>query len=134
MVRNKFNCVVLVDDDIIECETNRRLLFSTGKVDDIKEFTYAEEALEFLCTPQAEVVDLILLDLNMPRMDGFEFLESFRERRHSITGQPLIVVLTTSDSSKDMTRSHLYDEICQYFQKPLSMEAFAHLLSPNPCV
>ena len=70
------NRVMTVDDDRFDQLAYRRILKKTNAEIDLLPFQYATEALEYLKSPTRQPVDVILLDINMPRMDGFEFLEA----------------------------------------------------------
>jgi len=77
-----------------------------------------EEALEVLGS-MSEQPSLILLDINMPRMDGFEFLEAYSAQRER---SEVIVMLTTSVLSQDQEKTMTYNCVQKYFVKPLKLE------------
>jgi CheY-like chemotaxis protein len=64
---------------------------------------------------------LILLDINMPKMNGFEVLEAIKANPQL---QPLpVIILTTSEREEDVVRSYVYGA-CSYIRKPVSLERF----------
>jgi CheY-like chemotaxis protein len=64
---------------------------------------------------------LILLDINMPKMNGFEVLEAIKANPQL---QPLpVIILTTSERAEDVVRSYVYGA-CSYIRKPVSLEQF----------
>ena len=75
------------------------------------------EALELLA--KGEHFDMILLDINMPRMGGLEFLEHYSDR--DIT-PPVVVMLTSSAQERDRATAHRYACVTSFLQKPLSRE------------
>jgi CheY-like chemotaxis protein len=87
--------------------------------------TNGKEALDLLqdyCDRnQADFPDLILLDINMPVMDGFEFLEKSKELSCMHTHQPLIIILTSSQYHSDIERAKSFN-IHYYISKPLTEE------------
>ena len=97
--------ILLVEDDSVDAMTVRRALKEIGSTRPLVHHLNGEEALNYLGTlDQDDLPGLILLDLNMPRMNGLEFLEikSADERLREIT----VVVLSTSTNSHDIERSY----------------------------
>ena len=92
------NRVMTVDDDRFDQLAYRRILKKTNAEIDLLPFQYATEALEYLKSPTRQPVDVILLDINMPRMDGFEFLEEYRS---NFSQEVPVVVITGADLTED---------------------------------
>ena len=67
--------VMVVDDEEVDQFLYKRVLTRSGLVGNIIMFTYPDEALEYLKSAECEPIDVLLLDINMPRMSGFEFLD-----------------------------------------------------------
>lgn len=87
------------------------------------------EAMEFLNNvgvhSEAPRPDLILLDLNMPRMDGREVLA--RIKQHGVLRTIPTVILTTSDAEADIEKSYQLQANC-YLRKPVQLDAFERLV------
>ena len=82
------------------------------------------EAIEKLASMD-ELPDLILLDINMPRMNGHEFLEAYAKRNPSKI--PVVAMLTSSDQQRDRQNAMSYSFVKDYILKPLEakhIEAF----------
>ncbi|MEM6692892.1 MAG: response regulator [Planctomycetota bacterium] len=77
------------------------------------------EALEVI-DRQESTIDLILLDVNMPRMNGHQFLAKYNERNPSSI--PIVVMLTSSDQDRDREQSNQYSFVKDYLVKPLTEE------------
>ena len=79
-------------------------------------------------TSQGEIFPkLIILDLNMPFMSGFEFLEWYRSNGH--TGSCNIVILTSSHLEDDKIRANSYEDVIAYVEKPLTIPTFLRVTS-----
>lgn len=129
MTDSKELIVLLVEDEPADAHLVR-LAFKEGQVlADLHHVQDGIEAFEFLrrekAHAQAPVPDLILLDLNMPRMNGRQFLEKIKADAdlHSIP----VVVLTTSDAERDLL--HCYDHFAAgYIVKPVDMDDFVKVV------
>jgi CheY-like chemotaxis protein len=111
---------VLIDDSDIDLFIQRRFLevyeFSTELV----LYKSAIEALQALHKIDGESApDVIFLDLNMPEMDGFAFLNSFNELSQKIRSKTKIVVLTSSNSGQDRNQAFENKNVIQFITKPL---------------
>lgn len=118
--------LMMIDDNEIDQMMYRRVIKRSGMVDEVVGFLWAHEALEYLLDPANPSVDLILLDVNMPRMDGFEFLQAASEAAGSDFA-PVVVMLTTSLNPRDYDRAMQYDAVREFLHKPLCLEHIAHL-------
>ena len=130
----KLNCILLIDDDgtanFINCRIVKKLEIS----DRIEMVMNGEKALNFIQyyadTNDGECPELIFLDLNMPVLDGFEFLEYFYRKAFSNKEKIKIYILTTSSYQRDMDIIKKYPNL-QYIIKPLTEEKLIEVLSPD---
>jgi CheY-like chemotaxis protein len=119
--------IFLVDDDETTNHVNLRTLTRTNAAREIKVFRNGEEALHYLkgaSAPEAALSvtrpDLIFLDIKMPIMDGFEFLEEYQKLGLHQSAPTLIMMLTSSASFYDLKRLETYPVVRKHFPKPLS--------------
>ncbi|THH38802.1 response regulator [Aliishimia ponticola] len=111
--------VMVIDDEELDQRQYRRILSRSGLTRDIIQFTYADEALEWLLSSPDPAPDLILLDINIPRMNGFEFLAALKNAVGE-PSSPVIIMLTTSLSPDDQARASAFASVRGYFHKPLT--------------
>ena len=127
-MRPKLNCILLVDDDEATNFLSNIILEDSGVSSHIKTKQTARAALDYLVESAAAIntknnlpyPDLIFLDINMPAMDGWEFIERFREQKHP--QKVVIVMLTTSINPDDKIKALRMPEISSFEHKPLTAE------------
>jgi len=118
---------LLIDDDEGFNFLNRIILDSTVAGCQVDEALNGEAALALL-SKQENCPDVILLDINMPGMDGLEFLEEF-EKNNVCNGHSKIFILTSSSRDADRTNSMAHKSVAGYFDKPLSDAHVAEILA-----
>lgn len=115
--------VLLVDDNRATNFLHARILKKSGLVDKITTVQNGQEALDYLTTEvdgSYPRPDLIFLDINMPTMNGWEFLHAYRKLPANQRGNIVVVMLTTSLDPEDLRRAKTIEEINEYAQKPLT--------------
>ena len=111
---------VLIDDSDIDLFIQRRFLEVYQFSKKLISYKSAEEALAWLKAINGEAPpDVIFLDLNMPNVDGFGFLEGFKTLPQKVSDKSRIVVLTSSNSQKDRDLAFTYKNVIQFVTKPL---------------
>lgn len=127
----KVNSILLIDDDAATNFLHRMVIEEYNFCEHIAEASDGLDALNYLQTKMATGYpqpDLIFLDINMPRMDGWEFLENYRELPSECKGGAVIAMLTTSLNPDDRERAKNFDCV-QYFEsKPLDKDKLDRLL------
>jgi two-component system nitrate/nitrite response regulator NarL len=126
---------VLIDDSDIDLFIQRRFLEVYNFSNELLLYKSAEEALGWLKNINGESApDIIFLDLNMPEIDGFSFLKNFKELPEKIKLKSKIVVLTSSNSSKDREQAFSFKNVIQFITKPLKqtdIEELKKLIATN---
>ena len=131
MAQNKNLNFIVVDDSKLDCFIAEKVIKNTGKCESIRSFLQAKDALEYLGT--APVIEdektIILVDIQMPVMNGFEFVEAFEKMPKSITSYYTIYVYSSSINENDIYRLHNYSSVKQFLNKPLTSNNLAALIS-----
>jgi CheY-like chemotaxis protein len=133
----KLNCVLVIDDDEPTNFFNQMIVEQANCTETVKVAQSGQEALEYLSTSarlacehqEFPCPDLIFLDINMPAMDGWEFLERYRELEKQRKNQVIVVMLTTSLFQEDMVKAQNMPEISAFENKPLTPEKLENILS-----
>lgn len=112
---------MLIDDEEFDQRQYLRVLQRSGLVETVLQYTYAEDALAHLVAHPELEVDVIFLDINMPRMNGFEFLEEATEKLGADFVKTVVVMLTTSLNPNDRTRAENFDVVRDFINKPLTL-------------
>ena len=117
--------ILLVEDDAVDVMTVKRALREINVTNPLAVAGNGEEALEYLRNPANEKPCIILLDLNMPKMNGIEFLKTVRGDG-ALKGMP-VVVLTTSQGEREKVES--FDlGVAGYMIKPVDYRQFVEMM------
>ena len=122
--------IFLVDDDHIYQFTAKKTLESMGLSGQISTFSNGEPAIEFIPAHISEpgaLPDIIFLDINMPVMDGWQFIEEFQKLKPA--KKIALYMVSSSVDESDMQRSKEYKVIDDYIIKPVGRSRFEQLLS-----
>lgn len=124
--------VLLVDDDTIYQYIASKTLEATGLTGKITTCSNGEEAYRFLeqniNNPQ-ELPDIILLDVNMPVMNGWDFLHAFKNLHSPALKDIPIFLVTSSVNDADINYSQQFSNVHDYIVKPLVKEKLSTVLS-----
>lgn len=122
--------VLLIDDNETDNFVHKRIIELTGFADTVIVKDSVKKSIEYLenCQQQSGTFpDLIFLDINMPAADGFSFLTKFEELFPSVTETCKIIVLSSSESTKDISRMIGNKLVKDYIHKPLTEESLERL-------
>lgn len=119
--------IMLIDDEKMDQMIYRRVLSRSGYASSVEGFPTAMAALEHLRNPANARPDIIFLDINMPRMDGFEFLDAAISEFGADFTKAIVIMLTTSLNREDKERAAQYDVVKEFVNKPLSSSLLQQL-------
>jgi CheY-like chemotaxis protein len=127
---NKLNFIV-IDDSKLDCFIAEKIIKNTGKSDSIKSFLQATEALDFISKNPREDGShtIMLVDIQMPVMNGFEFVEAFEKLPAEITSHYTIYIISSSINENDLNRVHSFASVKQFLNKPLTSNNLAILIN-----
>ena len=130
----KFKTVMLVDDNEIDNLINQKMIEATNLAENILTYTGAKGALEFLkniekipAMLQGAMPEVIFLDIDMPLMDGFQFLDEFEKFSDEVKNGCSIIMLTSSMNPQDVSKAKKSNFVKKYINKPLTQESLEKL-------
>jgi CheY-like chemotaxis protein len=140
-MKNQLNCILLVDDDEPTNFLNKLILEEMDCARHIKVAENGVRALEYLQkTNEGDenypLPELIFLDINMPAMNGWEFLERYSKLLKEQKAEVVIVMLTTSLNPDDRQKANEFAEVTGFENKPLTFDKVVELLEkyfPGVC-
>jgi len=124
--------IALIDDDKVFQLTASRTIKASQLSDQILQFDNGEEALHFLrdnAANAANLPDYIFLDINMPFVDGWMFLDDYDHLKTNLTKPILIYMVSSSIDPRDMERARKNSNVNEYIIKPVSRDKFIELLN-----
>jgi CheY-like chemotaxis protein len=123
---NKYRRVFLIDDDEIHNFLCESVIRNHQFAEEVYSYLWAEEALKALSKIVEEAPEnfpeIIFLDINMPGMDGWEFIEEYRKLPKELTDKCNLFVLSSAVDKKDITYARSLSEVRDFFSKPLTNE------------
>ena len=124
---NPVELAILVDDNDVDLFIQKRFIEIAGFAKNIKAYNSPYQAITYLEESDSVAPQIIFLDLNMPDMDGFGFLEKFIKLPREIHDAIKVVILTSSNNQSDKKRAEGYTSVTDFLSKPLSLEALQRL-------
>jgi len=124
--RKQINHILIVDDDEVSAFVTQRLLQLFNTAIKLSHVENGKKAIMLLENFESNCPEIILLDINMPEMNGFEFLDQFY--KNGWCGKSKIAMYTSSNLLDDKIRALQYPDVVAYFQKPINKQKVKQLL------
>jgi CheY-like chemotaxis protein len=124
-----YSAVMLIDDNEIDNFINEKMIEGCGFAETVYVHTGSRSALEFLFNlvraggvPEELFPKVIFLDISMPMMDGFQFLEEYEKLPEKTKENIKVVILTTSINPMDIENAQSNRRVVSFMNKPLTKE------------
>jgi CheY-like chemotaxis protein len=134
-MEKQFNRIFLIDDDSTFNFITKLLLNRVSFAAEIVDFIDAHEALNELRisadSDSTQLPDLIFLDLNMPGMDGWDFLDEYQTLPEKVQKECKLFILTSSIDPNDKSKSLTYSFVMDFISKPLAFAKVKSIMENN---
>ncbi len=120
MTQGNLNFIV-IDDSKLDCFIAEKIIKNTGRAESVNTFQQATDALAFIKTLQpTDRRTVVFVDIQMPVMNGFEFVEAFESLSAETRANFYIYMLSSSINENDIARVKSYASVKQFLNKPLT--------------
>lgn len=119
----RYNTVMLIDDNELDNFVNKKLIENEHFANQVLVQSSGNNALDYLKAHAgnvAEIPEIIFLDIMMPDLDGFGFLSEFEKLHDDIKTKSKVIMLSTSESFKDLNRANRNKYVYKFLNKPLN--------------
>jgi CheY-like chemotaxis protein len=134
---DRLDCVLLVDDDFATNYFHKLVIEKAGIDTHVQVVENGRDALDYItCSGKFKesatpLPGIIFLDINMPRMNGWEFLEEYRKLPQELKAKIVMAMVTTSLNPADEKKAHNNKDLIDFISKPLTLEKFEEIVSAH---
>ena len=131
MEEEEIDTLYLIDDDEVFLFLTEKIVAYSNKVKNIQTFKNGYEAIEHLKSVKDQpenLPDVIFLDISMPVMDGWNFLEEYKNFNDSFGKKIYVYIITSSIDPKDYEKARSVNEVTDFIIKPVTKEKFQELV------
>ena len=125
------NTLAIVDDDEIAQILIKEMVEKHQLANEIILFSDVETAIDYLgkITDENNIPDVLFLDINLPGLDGWDFLVEYEGIKPHLSKSMIIYMLSSSISNSDMVRAESNSNVKGYISKPLTLDKLQNLIS-----
>ncbi|WP_224999190.1 response regulator [Cesiribacter sp. SM1] len=131
-----YNTVWLIDDDELANYVNEKIISSQHFAKSTVVFTTVDEAVASLDLAAGQkgtgFPDIVFLDMEMPGLDGWDFIEAFQRLSPDVKKQCKLYMLSSSIDKSDAERAMAYEDICCFISKPLTTDVLQTIMDSKP--
>ena len=137
LIEQKLRFLIFIDDDPTSNYIHE-LVLNNLKISNTHFFLSAKECLEFLSKQQEskniEIHDIIFIDVNMPGIDGWQFIETYQKQLKTNKNQQFFVMLSADLNHNDIEKSKEYKNVKDFLIKPLSEKIFTKFFQKHKLI
>ena len=125
LLKSKFERVMIIDDNFTDLYISSRIIVQNDFGKEVLKYTSASAALKFLLDNQNDITrlpEVIFVDIYMPLMSGFEFLEHYNTLSQKFKNKCQLFVLSSTIEDSDILRAHTDKNVVQFLVKPVTKE------------
>lgn len=129
--------IYIVDDDEIFQFTTRKMFQYLGQREGVESISNGQVAIDKLKdhrTDSESLPDLILLDINMPIMDGWDFLQQYDTIKKSLSKEIKIYMISSSVDDRDLERAERNENITKYISKPVDESVIREMIQQKTLI
>jgi CheY-like chemotaxis protein len=127
----QFPNFIIIDDSRLDCFIAEKIIQNSGTYSGVKSYMEATDAYEAIKSGDIgddSVITIIILDIQMPVMNGFQFVDVFEQLPKDVQSKFAIFLFSSSINENDKNRLGNYPSIIRFYSKPISKDTVAHMI------